>query len=119
MKHLPRDNQRVYITFYLRIFEGEKFIGFLIDISKNGLKIISDYSLDSEKEYQLKMKLPSTLEWKDKSDKDRYIEFAAQCLWAKKDEVDKDFYLSGFKIKDIGEEENRIIYELIQQYKLK
>ncbi len=119
MKHEPRDNQRVYITFYLRIFEGDEFIGFLIDIAKNGLKVISDFPITADKSYQLKMKLPSTLEWKGNNDKDRFIEFDADCLWAKHDDIDKDFYLSGFKISDIGEDENKIIHQLIEQYKLK
>jgi hypothetical protein len=29
MKRLPREHQRVILSFYLRVFEEKKFIGFL------------------------------------------------------------------------------------------
>jgi PilZ domain-containing protein len=119
MKHLPRENQRVYITFYLRVFEGDNFLGFLIDIAKNGLKLISDNPLQPEKFYQIRMNLPSTLEWDGKKIKDKQIQYTAECLWSKPDNNNSDFYVSGFKFTDLSEEENGIIYKLIHQYKLK
>jgi hypothetical protein len=61
MKHAPREHQRVYLTFYLRIFEGDKFIGFLIDISKDGLMVMSETPLEENREYNLRMKLPRHL----------------------------------------------------------
>lgn len=63
MKQIPRENQRVYLTFYLRIFEGEKFIGYMIDISNDGLMVMSDMPLEENKKYSLRMKLPSSAEW--------------------------------------------------------
>ena len=118
MKHLPRDHQRAYITFYLRIFDGDKFLGFLIDIAQGGIKIMSDYLLDEEKVYTLKMKLPSTLVWDGNMSEDRSITFTAKCLWSKHDEVKKDFYISGFEFTGLSDEYNKIIHSLIEQYKI-
>ena len=66
MKHAPREHQRVYLTFYLRIFEEDKFIGFLIDISKDGLMVMSERPLEENREYNLRMKLPPHLNGKVK-----------------------------------------------------
>jgi hypothetical protein len=119
MKHAPREHQRIYLTFYLRIFEDDNFIGYLIDISKDGLMVMSELPLESGKIYRIKMKLPSTLEWKGRSIDDRIIEFGAECRWSKHDDVDKEFYLSGFSISDLSPEDNKIIQELIKEYKIR
>jgi hypothetical protein len=118
MKHLPRDNQRAYITFYLRVFEGDKFLGFLIDLAQGGVKILSDFIMEKDKLYMLKMKLPSTLVWDGKMDADRSITITANCLWSKHDDVKKDFYISGFQFTGLLEEDNKIIHSLIEQYKI-
>jgi len=118
MKHLPRDHQRAYITFYLRVFDGDKFIGFLIDIAQGGIKVLSDFILEEDKLYMLKMKLPSTLEWKGKTSEDKFISFTAKCLWSKHDEVEKDFYISGFEFTGLLDGDNEIIHTLIKQYRI-
>jgi hypothetical protein len=54
----------MYLTFYLRVFEGEHFLGYLIDLSEEGIMIMSEHSLTEGAEYHLRMRLPSTLDWK-------------------------------------------------------
>ncbi|MCP4129481.1 MAG: PilZ domain-containing protein [bacterium] len=119
MKHSPREHQRIYLTFYLRVFEGDEFLGFMIDISASGLMTMSEFPLKEGKFYLLKMKLPSSLEWKDKKDTDRYIEFTAECKWSKHDEVEKEFYLSGFEFTELHDQENVIIHELIKEFRMR
>ncbi len=118
MKHLAREHQRAYITFYLRVFEGDEFLGFIIDIATGGMKFISDFELQTGKNYNLKIKLPSSLEWKDKKMQTEYIRFSAKCLWSKIDTQNSDFYISGVEFTDLGEDENKIIHAMIQQYKI-
>ncbi len=119
MKHAPREHQRVYLTFYLRIFEGDKFIGFLIDISKEGIMVMSETPLVENMTYKLKMKLPPTFEWKGKKVEDRVVRFQADCRWSKHDEVDKEFYTSGLAFRDIPEEDNEIIHRVIKEYRIR
>ncbi|MBN1533014.1 MAG: PilZ domain-containing protein [Spirochaetes bacterium] len=118
MKHLPREHQRAYITFYLRLFEGEQFLGFIIDISREGIKLLSEMPLAQDKEYSLKMKVPSSLEWQGRKDVDRHIQFSARCIWSKHDYVDKDFYISGFNFTEFKEEDQSIIHAMIAQYRI-
>ncbi|MBN1496025.1 MAG: PilZ domain-containing protein [Spirochaetes bacterium] len=118
MKHLPREHQRAYITFYLRVFEGNGFLGFLIDISREGMKLLSDNILETGREYLIRMKLPASLEWKGRKDEDRSIEFSAACQWSKHDYIEKEFYISGFKFSNLGDEEQAIIHEMITAYRI-
>jgi len=119
MKHAPREHQRVYLTFYLRIFEEDKFIGFLIDISKDGLMVMSETPLEENREYNLRMKLPPTFEWKGKKVEDREIHFKGDCRWSKHDEVDKEFYTSGFAFRELSEDDNEIIHKVIREFKIR
>ncbi len=119
MKRLPREHQRVILSFYLRVFEEKKFIGFLTDISRGGMMVMSEFPLEAEKDYNLRMNLPSSLEWKGKNDKDKEVKLSVKCEWSKHYEVDKEFYLSGFRFLDIDENDNNIIHEIINEYKIK
>jgi c-di-GMP-binding flagellar brake protein YcgR len=119
MKHADREHQRVYLTFYLRIFDDEKFIGFLIDISKEGMMVMSEFPLETEKVYSIRMKIPSSFEWKGKNEPDRFINFSAKCEWTKHDDVEKEFYLSGFTFINLDDSENELIHAIIKEYKIK
>lgn len=119
MKHAPREHQRVYLTFYLRIFEGDNFIGYLMDISKDGLMLITEKPIEENRVLNLKMKLPPTFEWKGKKVEDRLIQFRAECRWCRHDEVDKEFYLSGLSFSDLPQEDNEIIHKMIKEYRIR
>ncbi len=119
MKHLPREHQRVFLSFYLRVFEGKKFIGFLTDISRGGMMVMSEFQLDAGKDYSFKMNLPSSLEWKGKNDRDKEVKLKVRCEWSKHYDVEKEFYISGFKFMEIHENDNKIIHEIIKAYRLR
>ena len=119
MKHTPRENQRVYLTFYLRIFDGDRFLGYMIDISHDGIMVMSDFILEEGKKYSLKMKLPSSAEWEGGNINDRCIDFNAECRWSKHDAIDREFYLSGFSFSDLSPEDEEIIHKLIQDFRIR
>lgn len=118
MDHKPRAFQRVYLTFYLRMFVDEKFIGFLIDVSEDGIMLMSESLMQNNIEYELKLKLPSSLEWKNKISDKKFVLFKAKCVWSKPDDLDDDFYLSGYEFTDIDDTNKQIIHEIIEEYKL-
>jgi len=120
MKNSPREHQRIYLTFYLRVFEGEEFIGFMIDFSRNGLKILSEKPMTEGKFYVLRMKVPSSLEWKGRKDEDHFIQYTAQCKWSKNDDVDKDFFLTGFDLTELhNDEDEQIIQKLLNEFRIR
>lgn len=118
MKHAPRQYKRIYLTFYLRIFENDSFLGFLLDISREGMMMMSEFALKENKSYTLKMKVPSSLERKEQKEAGGYIEFTATCKWTKNDDADRDFFLSGFEFTSVSEEAHAIIHRVIEEYRL-
>jgi len=116
MKRPQREYQRVYLTFYLRIFEGSDFAGFLIDISREGMMVMAERPFPTDTDHTLRMKIPSALA---EGDDDHFITFGALCKWCRQDELDKDVYLCGFQISDISDEDNLLIRKLIEEYRLR
>ena len=41
------------------------------------------------------------------------------CRWSKHDEVDKEFYTSGFAFRELSDEDNEIIHKVIREYKIR
>lgn len=116
MKRPQREYQRVYLTFYLRIFEDSEFLGFLIDISREGMMILSEKSFGVEQAHTLRMKIPSSIAGEDA---ERYVQFKATCKWCRHDELDKDVFLCGFQILEITDRDNELIHKLIEEYRLR
>ncbi len=119
MKHASRTHQRIYLTFYLRVFENDNFIGYLIDVSREGIMIMSEYPLDEGREYRLRMKAPSCARCKDTLGEHEFIEFSAVCKWTKSEDASREFFLNGFEIVEITEEENQCIHYLIEEFKIR
>jgi hypothetical protein len=114
MHHNKRQLKRIHLIYYLRIFDkdsGEN-VGHLVDITTQGIMMISEETIPSGKNFSLRMQLPATITGRDE------IEFAAHCLWCKKD-INPDFYVSGFKINSITTHEVKTITALINAYGFK
>ncbi len=102
---------RKYIVFYLRVFDGmsRKVLGHLVDISQQGIMMISDNPIEVNETLRLRMSLPAQL--KDASE----VLFAATSRWCKQDE-NPDFYLTGFFLHDIEAETENVIRRLIDDF---
>jgi hypothetical protein len=106
-----RQAERWYLVFYLRVFDGmsRKIFGHLVDISENGIMLISDNPVEVNEDYRLRMSLPSQM-------KDRYeIIFSATSRWCKPD-ANPDFYLIGFQIHDLESTTRDLIANLIKDF---
>ena len=112
--HDKRKLKRVHLIYYLRIFDIEtgKHVGHLVDITTEGIMMISEDTLRSGDDFSFKMLLPGTVTGRDE------IIFKARCLWCRKD-FNPDFYVSGFKIEEISLKEIKTIAALINQYGFK
>jgi hypothetical protein len=114
MHHENRQLKRVHLIYYLRIFDtksGEN-VGHLVDITVQGIMMISENPVPAGKNYSYKMQLPGTIQGRNE------IEFEAHCLWCKKD-VNPDFYVSGYKINTLTALEAKTITSLINAYGFK
>jgi len=106
-----RKHKRVNLIYYLEIHDNktDKPLGYLVDISPEGLMMISEEEISSGKEYYLKMILPESAYGK------KAISFKADSRWAKKD-VNPAFFASGYQIVDIGPVESETIATLIANF---
>lgn len=103
--------KRRHLVFYLRVFDGlsSKVIGHIVDISSQGVMLISDNPVPVNEDYRLRMRLPAEI-----ADKDEII-FTATSRWCKKD-VNPDFYITGFQMHDLAPEMEKYILCLIDDF---
>jgi hypothetical protein len=88
-----RKLKRRHLIYYLRVFEQgtNKLVGHLVDLTQEGIMLISENPIEVNKVYHLRMILPSRMggneEWL----------FDAESRWCNKD-INPDFYDTGFKL---------------------
>ena len=109
-----RQLKRVHLIYYLRIFDSKtgENVGHLVDITIQGIMMISEQPVSSGQDFSFKMQLPTTITGREE------IEFTAHSLWCKKD-INPDFYVTGYKINSITAHEAKTITALINAYGFK
>jgi hypothetical protein len=105
-----RESKRKSLFFKFEVFNtSDQLIGYLGDITLNGLKVISKESMPLNTNLNLKIKLPPRIHGKEE------IIFQAECVWCKKDSNNNDYQL-GFKAHHQNEDNIntiKIIMELL------
>jgi len=103
--------KRRHLIYYLRVFNNQNrdLIGHLVDITGEGIMLISEKPIAKDTEYEMSMVLPFEILSIEA------ITFKSICIWCKKD-VNPDFYASGFKIEGLAASSISIIEKLIEQY---
>ncbi len=106
-----RNLKRRHLIFYLRIFEKieNKLLGYIVDITANGIMIMSENKIEIEKEYELQMVLPANI------GKQKKLEFKAKSIWCKND-INTDFYDIGFEFKSLNDDDVSIVKYLIDDF---
>lgn len=106
-----RQLKRRHLIFYLRVFDikTNKLLGHLVDITPQGVMLISEKTIPLNTDFELKMALPS------KSGQMHAFNFKARSLWCDKD-INPDFYDTGFQLTDIDHEDRKIIEDLIEDF---
>jgi len=106
-----RKLKRRHLIYYLRVFEQgtNKLVGHLVDLTQEGIMLISENPIEVNKVHHLRMILPSRMggneEWL----------FDAESRWCKKD-INPDFYDTGFKLLNLEPKGLEIISNLIQGF---
>lgn len=106
-----RKVERRHLVFYLRVFDGmgSKVIGHIVDISAQGLMLISDNPVPVNEDYRLRMRLPSEI-----ADRDEIL-INATSRWCKPD-VNPDFFITGFQIHELTPDIEKYIVSLIKDF---
>lgn len=103
--------ERRHLVFYLRVFDGmsNRVLGHVVDISTKGVMLISDQPITVSEHHLLRMRLPSSIANKDE------LLFNATSKWCKQD-INPDFYVTGFEIQEVSEEIARYILCLVDDF---
>jgi hypothetical protein len=95
----------------LRIFDTEsnEHIGHLVDVTTEGVMLISEEPIAEDAMFHLRVMLPAEILGNEK------LEFFAKVLWCRKD-ANPDFYNTGFQILEVSSGHFDIVEKLIDDY---
>jgi hypothetical protein len=106
-----RTLHRRHLIYYLKVIDRttDELLGHLVDITEEGLMIVSENCLDTGKIIKLKMCLPREIEGRED------IEFEARSMWCRKD-VNPSLFGVGLKFEYVDILSRQIIFELIHEF---
>jgi hypothetical protein len=106
-----RKLKRRHLIYYLRVFDQktEKLLGHLVDITSEGIMLVSEQPIEINRPYKVRMALPTEIL------KREFMVFEAVSLWTKRD-VNPDFFATGFSISGVAEEDVVVVERLINRY---
>ncbi len=106
----------MYLVFNLRVYDEAGFLGFLVDISEGGIKLLSDYPLMRDEPRALSMKLP--LRSGDEGRGRGSIDFVARCQWSRLDGSGGDVFMNGFRIEALDLESRTLMETVMADWRL-
>ena len=106
-----RNIKRRYLMYFLRIFDKkqDRFIGNLVDITTDGIMVMSENPIETNTVFQLKMYLPEKIKGKEE------ISFDARSIRSNK-ETRPAFYFTGFQYQKVDPDDAEIIKNLIDNF---
>ncbi len=109
-----RQIKRRHLIYYLRVWDTdyEQLLGHVVDISSEGLMLLSDQPIPKDKEFSMEIRLP------DLEGNPQKIDFRAACCWSS-NAVNQSFYDSGFSFLNSAPEAIDTVRQLIKEYGFK
>jgi hypothetical protein len=106
-----RQVKRRFLAFYSRVFDvrSHHLLGHVVDITPQGLMLISETPLPPETAFRLEVELPEGFAHK------RVITFEAKSRWCQAD-IDPHFHNTGFQLGDIAPEDVAIIENIVATF---
>ena len=106
-----RRAQRSHLIYYLPVFEQDsgELVGYLADLTTEGLMVISDRKVAAGRTFRLRMDLPKKMKGT------RQVLFKARAMWCKPD-ANPDFYNTGFRIVNLSKVDAQTINGLIRDF---
>lgn len=103
--------ERHQLPFFLQVFNRltDKPIGFLGNVSEDGLMLISQLPMMVDVDFELRLKIPAA------DGTFHPIDLTASCLWSHED-VNPQHYDSGFRVLQAPEEYEQLINVLLHYF---
>jgi hypothetical protein len=106
-----RRTKRRYLLYYGRIYDetARKLLGYLVDITENGLMLLSDEPFPVGETGRFK------LEVTDDIGEHPFINFKAKSIWCEPD-LDPSHFDTGFEIEEIKPSDKELISAIVSKY---
>jgi hypothetical protein len=106
-----RKFNRVHLIHYLRLFDRKsgELIGNLVDLTSEGLQLISEKAIAPGKLLEIRMEFPETV------DGERELQLNAEAVWCDH-QLDPDLFSVGCKLIPVTPDKINIIRDLIDNY---
>jgi len=107
---IKRSQERWNLVQYLRVVKAEnnETIGHLVDVTTEGMMLISENSIPLNQTYNLRMEIPT------EDNIPQMIALTAESLWTKKD-VNPEFHDTGFRLINPSKRAINAITRLIEE----
>lgn len=101
---------RRHLYYYSRVFNEDthEMAGRLVDISREGMMIISDKPIQSNTRYKFKLILPVAVEGR------KHLVIEAQSKWSKHAAIENQ-YDNGFSLVNINPQSARMIEKIVKR----
>lgn len=106
-----RSLSRHHLIYYLRVFDGfsSRVVGHIVDISPQGIMLITDEPIPVQEDYRLRMRFPGSGSAQEE------LVVDATCRWCREDD-NPEFYVAGFHIDDLPADAANFIQGLIAEF---
>lgn len=106
-RKLHRNN----LIYYMRVLnrETDELLGNLVDITPEGMMLISDEPIPAKTRFDLRIHFPREIFG------EKVLDFSAESLWTRPD-VNPDFHDTGFRILDVPLDQILLIKKLVSEY---
>lgn len=110
MSDETRSLKRRHLIYYLEVYDDDtgNLLGHLVDITTEGLKLVSKERIEKNRVFKMRMTLPEGYF------EEKELHFQAKSLWSSND-VNPDFYDTGFTVPDVEARTRDIIIDLVNQ----
>ncbi|MDY0038803.1 MAG: hypothetical protein RBS57_00710 [Desulforhabdus sp.] len=106
-----RKLKRRHLIYYLRVFDRNsgELLGHLVDVTQEGVKLISENPIPVMQRFQLRMLLPAEIFGRNE------LNFEAESLWSYFD-INPQFHDTGFRLIDVDTRDMLTIARLINEF---
>lgn len=106
-----RKIRRRFLQYYMRVYDAEsrQQIGNLVDITPQGIMIVSEHILPKDQTSRIRLELSEEVSLKP------YIEFTAISRWSEQDVI-PNMYNTGFEILELTPEDSAVINQIVEEF---
>ena len=106
-----RKTKRRFLQYYMRVYDAEsrQQIGNLVDITPQGIMIVSEHLLPKDQISRIRIELS------DEVSRKPYIEFTAISRWCEQDVI-PHMYNTGFEILELSPDDSAVINQIVAEF---